>query len=54
LLDFAGLAGKADARIATLSGGMKRRLTLARAWSTTRTSSSSTSRPPASTRKPAT
>ena len=31
LLDFAGLAGKADAPIATLSGGMKRRLTLARA-----------------------
>ncbi len=31
LLDFAGLAGKADARISTLSGGMKRRLTLARA-----------------------
>lgn len=31
LLDFAGLAGKANARIATLSGGMKRRLTLARA-----------------------
>jgi len=31
LLDFAGLGGKADARIATLSGGMKRRLTLARA-----------------------
>jgi lipooligosaccharide transport system ATP-binding protein len=31
LLDFAGLAGKAEARIATLSGGMKRRLTLARA-----------------------
>ncbi|MBV2192837.1 MAG: ATP-binding cassette domain-containing protein, partial [Azonexus sp.] len=31
LLDFAGLASKADARIATLSGGMKRRLTLARA-----------------------
>ena len=31
LLDFAGLTGKADARIATLSGGMKRRLTLARA-----------------------
>ena len=31
LLEFAGLAGKADARIATLSGGMKRRLTLARA-----------------------
>jgi lipooligosaccharide transport system ATP-binding protein len=31
LLDFAGLAGKADALIATLSGGMKRRLTLARA-----------------------
>ena len=40
LLDFAGLAGKADARISTLSGGMKRRLTLARRWSTTRTSSS--------------
>jgi len=31
LLDFAGLAGKEDARLATLSGGMKRRLTLARA-----------------------
>jgi len=31
LLEFAGLSGKADARIATLSGGMKRRLTLARA-----------------------
>ena len=30
LLDFASLGGKADARIATLSGGMKRRLTLAR------------------------
>lgn len=30
LLDFAGLGSKADARIATLSGGMKRRLTLAR------------------------
>src|SRR5574343_2057867 len=30
-LDFAGLASKAEARIATLSGGMKRRLTLARA-----------------------
>ncbi|MDP2833261.1 MAG: ATP-binding cassette domain-containing protein [Pseudomonadota bacterium] len=31
LLDFAGLAGKAEATITTLSGGMKRRLTLARA-----------------------
>jgi lipooligosaccharide transport system ATP-binding protein len=31
LLDFAGLAGRADSRISTLSGGMKRRLTLARA-----------------------
>jgi lipooligosaccharide transport system ATP-binding protein len=31
LLEFAGLAGKADANIRTLSGGMKRRLTLARA-----------------------
>jgi len=31
LLDFAGLTGKAEAKIATLSGGMKRRLTLARA-----------------------
>ena len=31
LLDFAGLAGKAQARIQSLSGGMKRRLTLARA-----------------------
>jgi len=31
LLEFAGLGSKAGARIATLSGGMKRRLTLARA-----------------------
>jgi lipooligosaccharide transport system ATP-binding protein len=31
LLDFAGLATKGDASIRTLSGGMKRRLTLARA-----------------------
>ncbi|MBS1230732.1 MAG: transporter related [Proteobacteria bacterium] len=31
LLDFAGLGGKESARIQTLSGGMKRRLTLARA-----------------------
>jgi lipooligosaccharide transport system ATP-binding protein len=31
LLNFAGLTAKADATVATLSGGMKRRLTLARA-----------------------
>ena len=31
LLDFAGLAGKADEPLRALSGGMKRRLTLARA-----------------------
>ncbi len=31
LLDFAGLQGKRDARINELSGGMKRRLTIARA-----------------------
>jgi lipooligosaccharide transport system ATP-binding protein len=31
LLEFAGLATRADARIQALSGGMKRRLTLARA-----------------------
>jgi lipooligosaccharide transport system ATP-binding protein len=31
LLEFAGLGDKADARLDTLSGGMKRRLTLARA-----------------------
>ncbi|TAK42168.1 MAG: ATP-binding cassette domain-containing protein [Betaproteobacteria bacterium] len=31
LLEFAGLQGRAAARIQTLSGGMKRRLTLARA-----------------------
>jgi lipooligosaccharide transport system ATP-binding protein len=31
LLEFAGLAGRSDAKITTLSGGMKRRLTLARA-----------------------
>ncbi|HEY5761769.1 MAG TPA: ATP-binding cassette domain-containing protein, partial [Rhodocyclaceae bacterium] len=31
LLEFAGLAGKADAPLKNLSGGMKRRLTLARA-----------------------
>ncbi len=37
LLDFAGLGAKAGAPIATLSGGMKRRLTLAAPWSTTLT-----------------
>ena len=31
LLEFAGLSGKQDARLSSLSGGMKRRLTLARA-----------------------
>jgi lipooligosaccharide transport system ATP-binding protein len=31
LLEFAGLGGRSDARIQALSGGMKRRLTLARA-----------------------
>ena len=31
LLEFAGLTGREEARISTLSGGMKRRLTLARA-----------------------
>ena len=31
LLDFAGLTGKAESLVPTLSGGMKRRLTLARA-----------------------
>ena len=31
LLEFAGLSSKADAKLSTLSGGMKRRLTLARA-----------------------
>lgn len=31
LLEFAGLSQRADAKITTLSGGMKRRLTLARA-----------------------
>jgi lipooligosaccharide transport system ATP-binding protein len=31
LLEFAGLAGRAGAKLQTLSGGMKRRLTLARA-----------------------
>jgi len=31
LLEFAGLAGRAEARIEALSGGMKRRLTIARA-----------------------
>jgi len=31
LLEFAGLSGRADAKIQALSGGMKRRLTLARA-----------------------
>ena len=31
LLEFAGLAGRAESRIDALSGGMKRRLTLARA-----------------------
>ena len=31
LLDFAGLSGRGEAKLNTLSGGMKRRLTLARA-----------------------
>jgi len=31
LLEFAGLSGRGGARISALSGGMKRRLTLARA-----------------------
>ncbi|HYT48231.1 MAG TPA: ATP-binding cassette domain-containing protein, partial [Burkholderiales bacterium] len=31
LLEFAGLSGRSDAKISTLSGGMKRRLILARA-----------------------
>jgi lipooligosaccharide transport system ATP-binding protein len=31
LLEFAGLSGRAEAKISTLSGGMKRRLTLVRA-----------------------
>ena len=31
LLEYAGLAGRSDAKLNTLSGGMKRRLTLARA-----------------------
>ena len=31
LLEYAGLSGRADAKLHTLSGGMKRRLTLARA-----------------------
>ena len=47
LLEFARLESKADARVSELSGGMRRRLTLARS-STTPTCSSWTSRPPAS------
>ena len=54
LLDFAGLAGRGDAKINTLSGGMKRRLTLARALVNDPSSCSWTNPPPASTPRRAT
>ena len=43
------LTAKADANMRSLSGGMKRRVLVARRWCTSRRSSCWTSRPPAST-----
>jgi lipooligosaccharide transport system ATP-binding protein len=54
LLDFAQLSERADAKIQTLSGGMKRRLTLARALVTIPICCSWMSRPPGWIRKRAT
>ena len=54
LLDFAALAHKSQARPSELSGGMRRRLSLARALSTTPICCCSTNPPPGSIRRHAT
>ena len=55
LLEFVQLTERADDQVEPLSGGMKRRLTIARvAHQRARRCCCSTSRPPASTRRPAT
>jgi len=54
LLEFVQLGDKVDARVQTLSGGMKRRLTIARSLVNSRTCCCSTSPPPGWTRRPGT
>ena len=54
LLDFVQLAERANDMVEPLSGGMKRRLTIARSLINDPASSSSTSRPPGLTRRPGT
>ena len=50
-LEIANLTDRRDTRVDELSGGMRRRLLIARASSTARGSSCSTSRPSGSTRR---
>ena len=53
VIDLVGLGAKSDARVTTLSGGQQRRLDVGVASSATLSCSSWTSRPPASTPRPA-